>query len=222
MLSHFDLELPIELSSEKVNVLVYEDPEKFYRYSRELIKQSDGEDGGFSIYDGNKEIGFKQVKVVYDYYNISLNEKKMQTALFSCLQKIVDEKLLTEFSSLQESIFRFFDKLNSESEFPIDYSVDTTMQTIFKNFGLRWTEDDTDNLLSALVSFVQLFARVAKIKCFVFIGLKSYLSEEQLSVFYNEIALEDISLLLIENKCGNKLANEIVTVCDKDFCQFLA
>lgn len=68
ILSHFDLEKPIELNSSVVNVLVVENETKFFDFCKEFAVQSKGGDGGFALFDENEKLSVaRDVKFVYDF-----------------------------------------------------------------------------------------------------------------------------------------------------------
>lgn len=220
-LSHIELDFPLELSPQTVNVLVVENASQMFRFCAELCAQSEGGDGRFCLFDGSKPLSFsKEAKVVSDIFHISFSDKKAQNALVSSLNALAEQKLLVEFTALREKVFSFFDSVNGESDFPIDYSVDTGVSSLLKAFSVRWKED-YDDFLSQLVSYVRFCANLLKTRFFVFFNLKSFLNTERLSAFYHEVMLDDICLLLVENTVGEKLSCEKVTVIDCDLAEFV-
>lgn len=221
ILSHFDLEKPIELNSSVVNVLVVENETKFFDFCKEFAVQSKGGDGGFVLSDGDARLSIaKDVKFVYDFFEVNLNDKRAQNGLICCLQQIAESFLAVEYADLTETVFSFFEKLNGETDFSIEYNSDGSLPSLLKAYGVRWQED-FGGLLEALVSLIHFNARILKTKCFVFVNLKCFLNEDDLKRLYFEARLEDVCLFLLENSLKNKSDGEFVTVIDKDLCEIV-
>lgn len=221
ILSHFDLEKPIELNSSVVNVLVVENETKFFDFCKEFAEQSKGGDGGFVLSDGDARLSIaKDVKFVYDFFEVNLNDKRAQNGLICCLQQIAESFLAVEYADLTETVFSFFEKLNGETDFSIEYNSDGSLPSLLKAYGVRWQEEH-GSLLETLVSLIHFNARILKTKCFVFVNLKCFLNEDDLKRLYFEARLEDVCLFLLENSLKNKSDGEFVTVIDKDLCEIV-
>ena len=163
-LSHFDLESPIFLDSEFIHVLVIESPKLFYKITKEIYMQINGEDGRF--------------------------------------------------------IISLLEKINSESRFAIDYDEDTGFSEILKAFNVKF-EENTGSFLENLVEYIKILIAFSSVKCLFFVNLKSYLSEEELKMFYKEMQLSDISILLIEDCQREKIEDEKILIIDKDLCEIV-
>lgn len=221
ILSHFDLERPIELNSSVVNVLVVENETKFFDFCKEFAEQSKGGDGGFVLSDGDARLSIaKDVKFVYDFFEVNLNDKRAQNGLICCLQQIAESFLAVEYADLTETVFSFFEKLNGETDFSIEYNSDGSLPSLLKAYGVRWQEEH-GSLLETLVSLIHFNARILKTKCFVFANLKCFLSENDLRNLYYEAGLEDVCLFLLESSLKAKLDGEFVTVIDGDLCEIV-
>lgn len=221
ILSHFDLEKPIELNSSVVNVLVVENETKFFDFCKEFAEQSKGGDGGFVLSDGDARLSIaKDVKFVYDFFEVNLNDKRAQNGLICCLQQIAESFLAVEYADLTETVFSFFEKLNGETDFSIEYNSDGSLPSLLKAYEVRWQEEH-GSLLETLVSLIHFNARILKTKCFVFANLKCFLSENDLRNLYYEAGLEDVCLFLLESSLKAKLDGEFVTVIDGDLCEIV-
>lgn len=222
ILSHVDFEETMELSPETINVLVVEDEKRYFEICNELFRQCNGFDGDFVLSEKEKQLSFsKEVKFVSDYFGLSFKDKKAQNALIASVGKTVDLKLLADFSELSSEVFCFLDKLNAESDFEIEYDADTTVQTLLKAYNVRWKEDDSATVLEKLVSYINFCSALLNTKLFVFVGLKNFLTVEQLQKLYLEARLAEVNLLLLENIQRDKIENERTKVIDRDLCEIV-
>lgn len=220
-LNHFELESKFGITFDKINVFVVENNAKFYNYCKELKLQEEGETGNFILFDDKKEYPIsKNVKVIFDYFNLDLNEKKLQTTLFNSLSNICQGEMLNEYSELITYIASFMEKLNSYSEFDIDFNEQIPLSAIFKVFGVC-AKEDTSNLVSCLVNYMQFCTKLLGTKLFVFINLKTFLSDEDLQKLYKQTKLDEINILLLENTLRPKLDGEYITLIDNDLCEII-
>lgn len=222
ILSHVDFEEQVEISSQTISVLVVEDEEKYFEICNEIFLQCEGADGNFVLSENGKSLSFaKDVRFVADCFSLTFKDKKAQNALLATVCKLIEQKMLTEFSDLNQKVFGFLDKLNAESDFAIEYDLDVTAQALLKSYNVRWKEDDGAGLLDKLVSYVNFCSALLNTKLFVFVGLKNFLTEEQLRKFYHEMSLAEANVLLLENVCKRKLENEQIKVIDRDLCEIV-
>jgi CRISPR type II-A-associated protein Csn2 len=124
---------------------------------------------------------------------------------------------LSEFRALWADIFS---KLNAESDCQIDYDGGEDLSALFKAFGVKITEDD-DSLLGKLVTYINIFSSLIKVKNFFFVNLKCFLDEDELAKLYYEAQLNEVNLFLLENLEKSHLENERIVVIDKDLCEII-
>lgn len=220
-LAHYDFENVFEITPDKVNVLIVEPEDYFFNYCRELLGQTEGEEGNFCLSDGDVILRLEKSSVfVWDYMSLQYNDKRITTKLYSSLQEIAENNFLKEYQNICVMFADFFSKLNSESDCPINYDEEGGMTALFKAFNVHIEEDN--GLLEKLISYVRLNVAFFKTKCFFFANLKTVLTEKALLAFYHEMQLNDVCIFLIENIQKPKLSCEVITVIDRDLCEILA
>lgn len=167
--------------------------------------------GELCSFDGDTKLSLvKDVKLLYDFFNFDLGDKRARDGLLNCLVQIAENNFAVEYSELVEKIYAFFEKLNGETDFPIDFDTESSLTQLLKAYGVRW-KDEKDCLLESIVSFIHFNARILGIKCFAFFNLKNFLNEKDLKSLYYEAQLEDVCLFLLENTLKNKTDEEFVT-----------
>ena len=75
-----------------------------------------------------------------------------------------------------------------------------------------------DIFLIRMIEFIKVMTCLCGISLFCFYNLKSYLSEDELLLFYKEADYNKVSLLLIESFESKQLDVEHITIIDKDLC----
>ena len=88
---------------------------------------------------------------------------------------------------------------------------------LLKLYGVKLDETDTD-LLTRLTDYIKLSHRILGVVLFIFVGIKSYLSNDQLRHLYHEMQNEKAIFLDFESRYIDKIAEESHTLIDKDWC----
>lgn len=77
---------------------------------------------------------------------------------------------------------------------------------------------ESTSILEHIVDYMRLFHQVCKVKVFVFVGIKAFLSEEEMLQLYQMATYENIELLLIEGRYYSCTKYERNVIIDKDRC----
>ena len=74
------------------------------------------------------------------------------------------------------------------------------------------------SLLERIMDYLRVMAKICSVTSYVFVGLKQYLSEEDLNQLYKFVFYEKIHLLIIETSQMPLLTVEKGWILDKDLC----
>lgn len=219
-LAHYDFENIFSVVPGRINVLVVENEEYFFRYASELSQQIAGGEGNFCLSDGEEILPLSKAGALFhDYLSLQVNEKKFSAKLYRMLQEVAEQRCLLEYQQLCSLFSAFFARLNAESDCPLDYEEDCGIEALLKAFGV--CIEQGNSLLERLLLSVRAYHLFARTRCFFFIQLKSVLSPDQIARFYHEAELMETPLFLLENVQKPRLRDEIVTVIDRDLCEFV-
>ena len=219
--AHFDFENTFEIEAGRINVLVVESEEKFFGYCAELFGQIGGAPGNFCLSDREETLSLAEhAALIYDYFDLRVNERKLQSKLYRDLQAVAERNFLREYRQICMLLSDFLAKLNAESECPIDYDEDSGLEELFRSLGVCIRQEE--GLPERLISYVRIYAAYFRTRCFFFVNLKTVLTGKQLLEFYHEAALMDVGIFLLENMQKPKLEGEIVTIIDRDLCEIVA
>lgn len=112
---------------------------------------------------------------------------------------------------------RYFDSLIENYPYPVTYDDQIEISELFKVFEVRFDES-SDSLAEFVLNYFRMVSRVLGLKLFVFVGVKQYLSREELSFLYRSLFYEKIFLLDIESEQKDILEEEKTVIIDKDQC----
>ena len=99
----------------------------------------------------------------------------------------------------------------------MEYDISLDVSALAKAYKLRYEEDD-ENTLSRLLSYISLMHRVFGTECFILFNIKQFYSENELLDFYSNLAYEHVYTLDIEGSYSYKLPDEFCVIIDNDEC----
>ncbi len=217
---HFDFSEPLSLS-ENFAMLVVENATKLYEYCNDFFIQQRGEDGKFIIAEGEKEISFKKYGlIVFDVFNLSLQDKKITNGLFSLLQRLVDEKFTAEQWAIRCKILALMEMLGLECDYPVEYNEDFLFTEMFKAMKLQLKEDYS-GILEKVVAFIDAICAFTDVKLLIFVGISAFLNKEDFDKLAEHIAYSSVNVLLIEKNQLSYSINKKMLIIDDDLCEIV-
>jgi CRISPR-associated protein Csn2 len=220
-LVHPDINYHIVFEENIVNVIVVENPKAFRGFIEELVKQCAGEDGSFILSECEEEIDISRyIELVIDCFNLDFNQKRILNKVYNYLKTLaMDEKNYLKTSEMQMTILQYLEELISSSEHPLVYAADIDIVSIFKSADLK-IETNYDTLLEKLVDYINIVQEYCGISCIVFVNLKTYLTEEELTQLYTHASYKKIHIILFEGRLYNKIPEfEKTFILDEDLCE---
>ena len=90
---------------------------------------------------------------------------------------------------------------------------------MIKSAGIAIT-DDYGNDLERLLDYMELIRELERDKLFIFVNLRSYYSDDDISAFLDSVLQHAYQVLLMDGVSRKKLQNEQRTTIDMDLCEF--
>lgn len=214
MLSHPLLDAPIMLREGKPFVLVIENPLAL-RNTVHFFKENDPQlvlSEDFNPIDLAKTAEFTD-----NIFDVDFASKKIITKL-----NAEAETLFAQYPNETANVFSTLnalgDFLASGLDVPAKFSFVHDADKIIKL--LNFTIDTADmSLPEQLLIYMDICRKFLQKKLFVFLNLKFYLTEEELLLFYQNIAYENFRVLLLESHSGTQYpAWEESCIIDRDLC----
>jgi CRISPR-associated protein Csn2 len=220
ILAHTDIVKNIEFRENEVNVVLVENKHYFADLIGELYRQMDGEEGKFVLSDNNKILNIaKSVELLTDVFTVDINNRKLLNALYANVDKISqNEDNFARTAELFSAVFTYLENITDEIDFSLEYKSDISVSELCKAVDLRFSKE-YDSLVEKLADYLVMTTDVLKIKCFVFINLKTFLSKEELALLYDFMFAHKINALLLENVETYILPCENLLIIDEDLCE---
>lgn len=220
-IAHVHLETQLRLSEEFVQVLIVENPNEFFTMVCDLDGQFEGGEGTF-VFSRDGEIipAAKYGAMVADIFHFDLNDKKILNLLYKRLEGIAFGEKVSSFNRLSAQTVSFLEELSFDVPFSVCYEEPQPIDYL-KAAGVKF-EKTYDSLEEKIVCYINALIELKKCEFFVFVNLKSVLSNEKLQQVYAHCRAEQVGLLLVENgKHRALLPNEKGVIITEDLCEIL-
>lgn len=210
----------IEISDQRINVLVIEAPNFLYELLTDIKRQMDNLDGDTVLSIHDEPVSFhKYVELVTDPLVVEMNNrtiiKKVLTAMEKCGQ---DDIYYERTQKLMAEIEEYIDDLSLNFDTDIECH-DISLQQVLKAAELT-VADEYDRLVDRIYAYMELVREFEGDKLFIFVNLSSYIGREQLQEFADTVTGHSFQVLLIDSHDFEGLENESRLIVDRDLCEF--
>lgn len=171
----------------------------------------------FSINDSTIDLE-KYGLIIYNPFQISLNDKKIITAMYKELEKNChNENNIALIQQVEGKSFELFNNLLLDFDYQFEYNEEIDLIKLFSSFNLKFPEVEYSNYVELLTNYIKLNSIFNKSKIVVSFGTLSLLSKEELILFEKELAYNDIVMLDI-SFVGDRIIENKDLVIDEDWC----
>ena len=183
----------IEIDNEYVRCIEIENKDYFYRTISLLNDFNNNED----LKEEINYIDKIDFKMIIDYFNVDLNDKKTLNAVIKYVKENIDvlnydkllrsyQRLCTLFSSSLENI-----------DIPINIEEDINIDNIIKLMNIKINKEDS--ILKNLFILIDVINELKNYNLLILVNLKQYLTKEELNEVYKYAIYNNVTLLLIDN-----------------------
>ena len=161
----------------------------------------------------------KNVELIFNIFALDINERKLISKLYMELEKLTaDERFYVKTQEMKQYLQEYLLQLEQETDYILDLADEIDFASLFKAFGIKY-EVLEENFLERLVRYMRIVERLLKKKLFVFVNLRSYLSNQQIDELIKEATYQEIQLLLIETCARDCIEGVTRYIIDKDGCE---
>lgn len=159
----------------------------------------------------------KEATIIIDPWSIDCNSKQIKSKLYQLLLDVSQEQIDESFIKLRTDMFKYIEDLSEHVPYNISYNMQLDSSAILKCLDVAIDSKCVD-FIERIVEYMKLMQSLCKIKVLFFVNLKSYLSIEQLEMFYKEAKYINLQLVLIEHTVAEHISNEKLMIIDQDDC----
>lgn len=218
-LAHVDLEQPIVTNLSCYCEWVIEAPELFSKYVQELLMQQTQKEGNFVLSEADKILDISKVAdIIVNPLAVDINDKKVLNKLYLLMNDMAfSEDIYMQTQQIMQCIYEYILDMEQRSDYvlSIDETIDINM--LLKAAGVKFEVYEED-FVDTLSRYIQLASKLLHIKLFVFINLRSFLNEKQLTSLIQDAMYQNVELIMIENQQRTCVDNMKSYIIDKDNC----
>lgn len=210
----------IDLSDGTSTLLVIEDPICLRGYIEALIEQINTDIGPFVLSDEKKEYSVKEkVAVVTDPLQNEIVDKRITSKITSMMKShMVGEDHYADTIGIISAIESYAEELKSDFPYELTHSeIDSASLSKLLGFSILV---EYESKIDRLTEFANIMHGICGINSFFLVGMSSYYSEEELSIFLKECCLQKHNVVLLERlDCLGNVGVSKKVVIDKDHCE---
>ena len=219
-LIHFNLTSELLGGVTRYTEWIMESPEVFFAYVGELNDQIAGKEGKFVLSENNKELELsKAADLLINPFSTEVNTRKILNKLYLELtERSREEQMYMKTVELFNQIQEYMLELEQQSSYILDFNRETDVSILLKALSVQYEVKET-GYWERLIQYIKIMASAAGIKVFIFVNLRSYLSDAQMEELIKELEYQDVSGLFIENQQRSCLKGVKWYIIDKDQCE---
>lgn len=207
-----------ECGGDSVCSIVIENQQVFYNIVSDLYKQSQGEDGQAVLSDCNKNMSIaKFAEIISQFIPFDMNPKSLVSKINSRMQEMsMDDVHYLKTNELVAEWERYLMDLSLGLIGNFEFSK-VSGESLIKAAGIR-IDTLYDSLGEQLLDYFELVEEYDRKKLFVLVNLRSYLPDQELSIFIRNILQRNIQIMLLESSEHPIIEGERRYILDKDKC----
>lgn len=216
-----DLNNEIIFEKNKVNLLVVENKKKFVEFIQEIIKQINGNEGKFSLFDKNTELKIhNKVDIIKDIFDLDINNKKILNKIYHELEELsIDSEFLLETKNMESNLLKYIYYLIEKYDYPLEIVEGLDLKEIFKLLSVKLSLCFS-NKVEEILEYIDLVSRILKKEIFVLVNFHIFLEKDDIVALYRECFYKKIKLLFVENQKPDIINNEEkLFIIDNDLCE---
>ncbi len=217
-LVHEDILNPIFLNENKVNVVIIENASKFREYIYELKTQFDKKEGRFPLVDDIDVSLYENAYLISSYFDVINLDKVLNKKL---IEKIIsmakDDEHLSKSLEIRNQLVAYISDLVFDMDVDASFEVNIGIDKLIKLFSFDF--DLAEEPKYSLLDFMLIVNKLLDINIFMFIGIRTFFSLEELKEIYKFSFNNKFQLILFEKFLDASLEEEDVFIIDEDSCE---
>lgn len=220
MLCHPQLDGVLDFAGTKVPTMVVEAPSFLRLFLQDMYEQLDGMDGQIQLMEQDKRLPFGTwVEVIDNFLHFELNTKSLLNKIIAAMERMSStEMYMLKTADILQRVESYADELAFAFDCDIACS-HCTVSGLLKGMGIT-VRDEYDDPLERLIDYMELVREFDRDKLFVYVNLRSFFSDEEVTRFLATALNHGYRILLLDAQDHAKLPLENRITIDKDLCEF--
>lgn len=217
--SHTELSRELEWTDAcHINELVIEAPAFLRSILRDL---SADETNGMKLTNNGKLMDLtKEIDVICNPLDLNFNNRRAMATLLKMLVKAsLSDELYMETNEFKSKVVKYLDDVVGSENFIFEVTTDDfAIDNIAKAVNLHIV-DDEDDFVDLLTDYMSMMAELAGVKLFVFLNLRTMLTDGELARLIGNINNHQLDIFLIEGNQFGRVEGCGRIIVDADLCE---
>lgn len=210
---------PISIEEGESFELIIENQKLFRELVEDIKIQIAGEKGSTVLSSNDVPISVrKNIELIETGALFDINTKSLLNKVYTSLETAaLDEDHYFRSQELMANIERYMNELGDVLEFDLDYnklSIDSIIKAVSPRLSVCYNSP-----LEAIIDYMNIICRLDKNKLFVFVNIRSYFDDSEITRFVQTISAKGMMALIIESIERNKIEGTKKIVVDSDLCE---
>ena len=216
-LVHINISRHIDFDINTCYSLIIENSTEFYKLTKELYNQTNGEEGNFVLSNENILDISKNCLFISDYYSSLLNSKKVLNILNNTILQIIQENdFYKEFSEINKIMLDINDKVKTYLNTNIEYNQEFNYDNLIKISNYKIPQ--TNILIDNMINYIDFYIQNTKINTVVFVGAFSVFEQNDIELLIKQLKYMQLNVLFIDNYQKYKIKDIETIIIDNDLC----
>jgi CRISPR type II-A-associated protein Csn2 len=216
LLSNYENDL--EFDNYHINTIEILDKKAFYQFLKD-INNINIQDNISFIEKGELVNIQSKISIIYNYINFEFDNKKIINNILDKINSNLDEKDEEEINKIYKKLKSIYTNIIKEIDLELEIEEDFSIQDISKMMKPRIV--NKNNLIDNLLLLIDIESELKIDELIIFVNLKGYLDNEELTELYKYAIYKNINILLIDNNkyITNKFEKKLLI--DEDLIEFM-
>ena len=184
----------IEISNEYIRCIEIENKDYFYRFIYLLNNYNE------DILNEDELLLMDKIdsKLVTDYFNLNINDKKILNAINKYIKENINEENYNKLLKDYQKLYKSFALSLNDIDIPLEINEDINIENIIKLMNPKIKVEK--NLLKNIFTLIDIFKELNIYNLLILVNIKQYLTIDELQELYKYAIYNKLSILLIDNK----------------------
>lgn len=162
----------------------------------------------------------KSIDVICNPLDLNFNNRRAMATLLKLLVKAsLSDELYMETNAFKSRVVKYLDQVVDSENFVFEVAADDfAIDNIAKAVNLHIV-DDEDDFVDLLTDYMSMMAELAGVKLFVFLNLRTMLTDGELARLIGNINNHQLNIFLIEGHQFGKVEGCDRIIVDADLCE---
>ena len=212
----------IVFNKEFINVLEIENKKYFYRFIKDLYSISSSDiTEDIHFFENEKEINMSnKLRIYVDFFDFQFDSKKYVNDISKYVSTNISEDDKNSLVTLYNKMVKQYSKILNDVEVPLQIESEFSVDNLHKL--MRLSINAKEDLLDNMLLLIDLEKTLKLNNLLVFVNLKQYLSNDELSELYKYAIYNEVSIFLVDSQSyGVCLKYEKKYIIDENLDEFM-